>query len=360
MAFLGLLIIPLIICGISFILGKHHVTLQEALIHLAIQVFIAIASILIIFSANTSDIEIINGKVISKDRNEVWCEHSYRCRCREVCSGSGEDRSCHEECDTCYEHSYDVDWNLHTDVNHSTNIINIHRVDRQGLTEPNRWTIAKIGDPVAIRSSYTNYIKGASDTLFKYKSELEKYKNFLPQYPSDIYDYHYLDRVILINTSLKEPLSEWNSLIQQVNSNLGVQKQVNIILIITKGLSPDYYYALQQHWIGGKKNDAIIIIDINKDYDIIWTNVIAWTNNNIFQVKLRDALLDLKKLDQEKVILTIEEITHKYYSRRSMSDFEYLKKSIKPSFKQLLIAGIFGILSSLGLAIYFNQNEIKY
>ena len=107
------------------------------------------------YSNKITDQEIYNGEVTGKEKTRVSCEHSYSCNCRESCSGSGSTRSCSTTCDTCYEHSYDVDWRVKTSVHE----FNIQRINRQGTQEPPRWTKVTVGQPTAFVYKFTNYIR---------------------------------------------------------------------------------------------------------------------------------------------------------------------------------------------------------
>jgi hypothetical protein len=89
MAFLFLLTIPLLIAIGFFIFSDNQVTLKEFLLHVLIQCVIAGTSMAIIYHANVSDTEILNGTITGKARTKVSCEHSYSCNCYESCSGSG-------------------------------------------------------------------------------------------------------------------------------------------------------------------------------------------------------------------------------------------------------------------------------
>ena len=106
------------------------------------------------------DYEIVTGAVTSKTRDVVHCRHSYPCRCRIAKVGA----SSTTRCDTCYEHAYDVDWNVRSNVG----AVTIDGVSRQGLVEPPRWTKAVIGEPFSTWTTYTNYIKGAPDSLIHF------------------------------------------------------------------------------------------------------------------------------------------------------------------------------------------------
>src|ERR1035437_10316243 len=92
---------------------------------------IAVITLSVGMFSETADTEVWNGKVTSKEKEQVSCSHSYSCNCRSVqsCSGSGKDRSCTSstQCDTCYEHNHDFDWVVHTTIGGKE----IDRIDRQ-------------------------------------------------------------------------------------------------------------------------------------------------------------------------------------------------------------------------------------
>ncbi len=110
MALLGLLLVPIIVMMVGFFLGKGRITGKEFAVQLGVVVALITAGYFIARWDKTADTEIWNGRVAEKTKGTEHCCHSYKCRCRDVCSGSGEQRSCHEECDTCYRHSYDKWW----------------------------------------------------------------------------------------------------------------------------------------------------------------------------------------------------------------------------------------------------------
>lgn len=117
----------------------------------------------IVSCSNTRDIEAWNGVVTGKQKVAVPCSHTYSCNCHEVCSGSGKDRSCRTECDTCYEHhsflrtipGNDYDWRVYTS---NGEVVEIDRVDRQGVREPPRFTAVRMGEPTTLAHTYTNYM----------------------------------------------------------------------------------------------------------------------------------------------------------------------------------------------------------
>src|SRR3972149_2325862 len=98
MIFLILFLIPALIALGFLIFGGRRTTFWEFLAHLGAQAAVAGVSIGICYYANTSDTEVWNAKVVSKNHARVSCSHSYPCNCREV--DCGEDCTM-TVCDTC-------------------------------------------------------------------------------------------------------------------------------------------------------------------------------------------------------------------------------------------------------------------
>lgn len=351
MVFLCLLIFPVLVALGFFIFGKHTVTWKEFLAHLTAQCIVAGISIGVIYHSNTHDVEVWNGRISAKKRVRVSCGHSYSCNCVTSCTG-GKTSTCTTICQTCYEHSYDVDWRVYTDIGER---FNISRVNRQGTHEPPRWTAVNIGEPYSSTHSFTNYIKASPGTLFRKQGLLDKYKGKLPKYPQRIYDYHRLDRIVdMAGLNVKS----WNKDLSEVNADMGPKKQANIILVFTKDQPLDFFHALEQHWLGGKKNDIIIVLDTDGKDVIQWVRVMAWAQNKLFQVKLRDELQDIKKIDKENIFSTIRKVVSSDFKRKPMKDFKYLKSNITPSKTQWIVSMVLGLLVSIGLGIFFVKNDI--
>lgn len=351
MILLSLLLIPTLIALFTFLFGQRRVTWKEFLFQMGAQVLLVGLFYSICLWTNTSDVEVWNGRVASKTREVVHCRHSYSCNCVRVSCG----KDCSTTvCQTCYYHSYDVDWFLST-TNQET--IDIDTVDWQGLREPPRWTRARVGDTTALTHGFTNYVKAAPDSLFRRVGLTEKYEGQLPTYPQQIYDYHYLDRLVQVGTRLSDA-ALWNKELREMNSDIGKSKEVNIVVVVTKNRQEEFFYALEQEWIGGKKNDVIVMINTNDSNEIDWVNTMAWTDNQIFKINMRDSLLKLKNLDRELILPTVRAVVQKDYIRKSMEDYAYLKQSITPTKGEYIGLTIFGILLSLGISWFVFTNEI--
>lgn len=343
------LIVVIIIPLAATIFWKHHVTIKEAILQIVLVSIMVLVTYYVGSYQSLSDTELLNGQITNKQSEKVSCEHSYSCHCRTSCSG-GKTRTCSTVCQTCYEHSYDVDWNLKTDLNRT---ITIDRVSRQGLKEPPRFTLAKIGDPVVVKNSYQNYIKAAGHNIINPGKVIatEQYAKYVPKYPLSIYDYHYLDRVI-INKRVDKKLSLYlaNSL-----KKVGKLKQANIIIVVSNAPTQDFRYAVESKWLGGKKNDIIVLVNDNFQ----WADVITLAGNKgneFLTVQIRDDIIAYGKIDEGLVDIIVRD-TLKYFDRLPMDSLKYLKEQAEVPFIVLLLCYSIAVFGSIGLTFYFHRND---
>jgi len=307
-----------------------------------------------VYHVDTHDTEILNSRISGKKKVYVSCSHSYRCNCRTVTSGSGKNKTTSTVCDTCYEHSNDWDWDVYTGIG---NTITINRVDRRGSNEPPRWTNVKINEPASVTHGYKNYIKASPGSLFRRTGQIDDEKQVFPVYPGDIFDYYRLNRLVLVDGAKVSDPYYWNADISELNAKIGAKKQANVIVVLTQNQTPDYFYKLEQHWIGGKKNDVILVANLGSDRKPTWVNVMTWENNEIFKIKVRDELLEKSSFERWDVIDVLERNIIKYHDRKPMASFEYLMATITPSTTEWIVSILIGVFISVGMSIFFHKNE---
>lgn len=299
--------------------------------------------------AETADTEILNGKVTGKERDQVSCSHSYDCNCKQVqsCTGSGSTRSCStsQQCDTCYEHSNDYDWDVHTTLGTK----NISRIDRQGVVEPPRWTSVKTNDPVAVTHTFINYVKAAKNNVLNRQGTKISYA--LPTYPVGVYDYYNIDRAVSVDNAMPD-LNVWSREISKSLIDLGPAKQVNVVIVFTKN-PQDYSEQLNAAWQSGKKNDVVVVIGTKDGTTAEWVDVLSWTKREDFKVELRDSI-KAQKLTPVGTVQVIASSINKNFERRHMAEFEYLKYDIEPS-EGFVIASFILFFLPLGVFIFANK-----
>lgn len=349
MFFLALLLIPLVVALVIFFLKHGSIQPVELGIQCAAILTFAGAATLLVNCQSTRDVEIINTSLVRKDRVSVPCSHSYQCMCHDSCTtDSRGNQSCTQVCQTCYDHSNDYDWTLFAANGHQ---IDIDRVDRQGSIEPKRYTIARVGDPISYQHAFENYIKAAPGTILKHEGLTMKYEGKLPRYPIDVRDYHYVDRIVNMSSLPVGP--SWQRALSEINSRVGPMKQANVVLVIVEGMPREFALALEQAWVGGKKNDVVVVIDAQKSWLIDWVYVMSWTHREVFKVSLRDGIMDVGTLDLRRILPLIERAVVERFERRPMKDFEYLRSSIVPTTGQWVTSLLVSLMITLALSWFF-------
>jgi len=353
--FILLLIVPLLISIGAMIYFRGKITWVEFLCQAGVLILFVAACVGLSYYQATSDKELWNGQVVDKKRLEVSCRHSYRCHCHEVCSGSGNSRSCSEECDTCYEHSYDVDWNVYASLGAKQEEVSIDTIDRQGLKMPPRWGRSYIGEPWTSQHTYENYILANPDSVLTGgKGDVKKWSNWhmIPDYPG-VFDYYRSNHFINLAVPNVD-FNTWNWLVNEANKTLGPKKQVNILVILVKTADSSYAQALRTAWLGGKKNDAVVVIGSQDGHKIEFVDVISWAVRADFRDNLRQDIRDIGTLDQrDAIIKAIYDETDNRFVRMHMKDMEYLMRSFQPSGTAMWITFILGCLVSLGISFGF-------
>jgi hypothetical protein len=345
-----LLIVPVCWPVVSRYLFGNEITPQEVLIQMgATCVFVAGAWFAGQYGA-LHDIEIWNGSVTNKDQVYVSCEHSYQCNCITTCSG--DPSVCTTICQTCYDHSNDWDWRVYTTVGE----LNIARIDRRGSDTPPRWSAVQLGEPASLPHDYVNYIKAVPDSLFG-KRNLDLTRYTIPSYPQ-VYDYYRYNRVLNGGAVDGTFVSDLNTKLNAELKTLGGAKEVNIIVVFTKS-DPSYAYALESSWIGGKKNDVIVVVGAPSPPEIEWVDVITLglnSGNELLGITLSDTLTGMTLDNADEFGYNIVSAVGEHFDRKAMKDFEYLKDDIEPPTWLLILIIVISLLLSGGLTIYFKNN----
>lgn len=335
MVFLVLMLLPSVVILVAYKL-LDSISIKKLMLQFGVQIVTAISCAAICYYSSVSDTEVWNGTVVSKTRQRVSCTHTHRCNCRKDSKGN-------ESCDQCPDHPYDVDWEVSTS---NREVFTIDRIDSQGIEEPSRWRSVRVGEPTSRPHRYTNYIKGSPGTLFRKTGQLEKYKADIPEYPT-VYDYYRIQR-LLASPGLVADSASWNAELDRINADIGAHKQVNAMVLITNK-PRDFFFALEESWLGGKKNDAILVIGVDKQMTPIWVEVLAWTDNQMFKIKLKEEVLSLPLITKETTLPIFAQNIITHYKRKPMHDFEYLKASIVPTTTQWIISILVSLLVAGGM-----------
>ena len=372
---LWMMVIPVIATGITFYLLSTErfgsIRLGQnvifCLIGLLISILITATGFYLGKGSKTSDVEIWNGEIVGKSRTHDSYKRPYDCNCRSVerCSGSGSSRSCRSDrvCDTCWEDRYTVTWSCQSNIG-SWTIQHLDETRRSvyDTPDPSRYTIIREGDPVAKTNSYTNYIKAVPETLFRPAQDTlkAKYANKIPAYPIGIYDFYKVDRIVPVGVNIPN-IREWNERLSNSLKKLGPLKQANAVIVVTNISDPNYFYALQDAWLNGKKNDIVVVIGAPEfPKKAAWVNIMSMAQDSIFNVRLRDNILELDELSAENVIRTLDTTTRELFKRKRMRDFAYLDAEIDPPDWVILLISLAIISSYIGFLVYTHHQHAVY
>jgi hypothetical protein len=140
---------------------------------------------------------------------------------------------------------------------------------------------------------------------------------------------------------------------------LGPQKQANVIVVFVNEINSSYVHALEGAWLGGKKNDVIVVVGTTHYPAIDWVRVSSWTDKELFKVELRNDLETLGTVDKAQFLGIIEKHTKTTFVRKNMADFEYLKDEIEPPTWVIVLAFVLGLSVALGLSYFFYRNDLQ-
>jgi hypothetical protein len=359
-----LFIIPLIgwivIAKIKF---GHQFTWPE----MAVQgVFTAAAIALLTlagYHSQTSDTMLVNGVVTDTQArkqqcNQMWsdwpdgfCTNQYTRSVRdgETCTTVNNKRTCTPKYKTQYKSIYpwEIRYFVSSDIPSS---YEISRVDAQGAVAPPRFTEINKGDPVTTSVTYTNYIKGAADTLFN-----QKYEDVPPIAYPKVYDYYKTRRVIYFGTPASADfVQQWNEDLSVVNSE--IRKTGANVIINVVGESQDWAERLAQAWDAHNINDVVVTLGVEGER-IQWVDVRSWSSNELVDITIRDEILNVGVVDPTAINAVIKSAVTEYYKAQEMSEFEYLAEDIPaPTWLYVLIGIILLIVTPITTWILSTNN----
>jgi len=140
---------------------------------------------------------------------------------------------------------------------------------------------------------------------------------------------------------------------------LGAKKQANIILILTNTKDKNYRYAVEKEWLGGKKNDIVVILGLDGE-NIIWVDGFTFglsQGNHLMLTQMFDELRG-KDVKLDNVVDIVTQHVDKNFVRKQMKDFEYLTRELQPSLSLLIFVSVLQLIANVGITIWSIKNEL--
>lgn len=361
-----LFIIPLIAwIIIAKLIFKHEFSWREMGIQAGITSVVLAILVAMGTHYQTVDYKMVNGVVTDLNArketcNQYWSdfsdsfctnEQTRSVRDGQTCTTVNNVRTCTPKYKTQYRSIYP--WEIRYFVTTDISSHEISRVDNQGAVVPPRFAEIQKGDPVTQLVSYTNYIKGAADTLFN-----QKYEDVPPLAYPKIYDYYKVRRVIYFGTpSNSDDVAEWDEQLAVLNADIR-KTGANVIIGVTNS-TQDWAERLAQAWDAHNINDLVVVLGVN-DNVIDWVDVRSWSENDIVNIQIRDEILNLNVVDKTKINDIIKSAILEHYKQQPMETFEYLAADIPPPTWMYIIAAIILLLVTPAVTYYFTRPQNRF
>lgn len=348
----------------------------------------SIYGIFLFTAGDLHDTEVWNGTVKSSSYYEGWTERVETT----VCADSNKDGSCKRyETKVSYV-DHQPYWQIHTtngeDIHiKAENYRNLRRhfgnEKFEFIIHPNQSSVGdgnayhtewngseQLAIPTAVEHPYVNYLKAAKNSiLYPSLASETGYEELLLSYPrvqSSNWGEIELNRVMVAGSRVPQ---EWIKALDQqldmIASKLGHAKQMNVLVYVVNTKDRAFLYALESHWTKGKKNDVIVIIGVTDFPKVEWASVMAWTENELFKVQLRDRIEGLKDIQEATVVSNViaDQIgktpSDGGFERMPMKKLEYLIYDIKVPFWTILVVTIIVLIISISTSCIMENNNVR-
>lgn len=198
--------------------------------------------------------------------------------------------------------------------------------------------------PVTKIKTWMNPLKN-SKTLHNYQkiSKEEAQKMGLPNYPDNA---TFSSSRIIGDTAI----DIWNW--DKMNSALGPQKHVNLILVKTDSIEKAKY--IQAHWQNGKKNDLVICHGGTKNASADWCYVFGWSKSEL--VKQNIQTLFLTNPVNDDILKELKAIVRKDFQSHEWTMYKDTDFLIPTGW--VIAAFIILTISQVGLYYFFHQEQL--
>lgn len=183
--------------------------------------------------------------------------------------------------------------------------------------------------PVVVPTSGINYIYASKSNIiksYKHKDLEKKYKHELVKYPdlyTDRYGNHTFERTF--NGHLINPVdrARLNEQLYSYASMRGKDKEVNPIIYFTTADDREFTYVIKGFYRDAHKNDAVLVVSVDKNGTINWIDSFGFTKSAEF-------LVANKNIDKNVSTLAVSfnKNIEQYWKRTPMEEYKYLSGDI--------------------------------
>ena len=366
------LVVPVIAILLLVFVFHKDVVWWEYLLVFGVPVITVVIANYTAVHFQTQDTEYWNTYGTRASYYERWNEWIEETCSREVCSGSGDSRTCHTEYYDCsYEEQHPPRWVIIDNTGHEHSISESYfnylasrKWANKTFQDMNRSYYTYDGDayhtkypnafekmvPICKPHTYENRVM-VSKSVFNFQEvDTTTIKDY------GLYDYPKVNDMFEFNSVMGDEGTQFfDDKLNKYNALVGSTKQLHMMVLLFKDKPYDAGVMQQSYWKGGNKNEFVLCIG-TAGKKIKWTKVFSWTEVEALKVAVESDVLAMDTLNLMGVIDYMGNKVPKEYIRKEFADFDYLK--IEPSSKAVMITLLITILVCAGVSVYVIKNDI--
>lgn len=381
------LFIPLIITLVGYLLFKHKFAWWELFVGPIICLIIIVSSFYSMKSKALADVE-YNGYVIVEARYyEYWSTYVEQTCSYTTCNGTDSKGNCtgytthYYDCSYCDTndaywvmidsggHSIPITeekykalikkWNATPEFNELNRDINTHGgCGQDGNMYSIRWNnrIAT-SETSTYEKDFVNILKcNHSAFNFPVITESEAKKKGLYNYPKITPSCK--QRAVLGLDSIKIPKKNYTlTKLNYLNGKMGASSKVRVFTLFFVDKEIDIAFLQEAYWDGGNQNELVVCIGTDKFGNIKWVKPFSWCDNKRICVDTREDIMNIKKVNVDKMYEIYKTNILKFWHYKSFKDFNYL--SFEPTTGQLIFVYVLTTIISLLITIWCIMNGVQ-
>ena len=359
------LLIPIIAVFVLFKFFNHRVTIWEFFIP-----FVATLITILIMKFSTEAAQTVDTEYWSEPAShaiysepwdeEVPCNHSYNCNCTKDDKGN-------ESCQTCYQHSYDVDyhpayWAIVSESGYEVRITqdkfnslcsrwknkvfedkhrDYHEID--GDWYVTYWKKESENLECMVSEHYYENRVQASNSVFNYPEVLEdeKTRYQLYDYPGITDGYKQVNVLGMGDSTRRNS----NRKLEILNAELGKSKQVKVFVLLFRNLPEVAAFKQECYWKGGNKNEVVVCIGIDDALKVKWCKSFSFTENSEIKINIRNYVTDMPVLNCSKIVDFLYGEVNKNFERKKFKEFSYI--SVEPKTWQIWLTFVLSTIVTI-------------
>lgn len=378
------MLVPVVTAAVLLLFFRHRTVWWEFTVPFAISVVMIVVGKCSVEKLMVTDVEYWGNKGITAEYYEDWdeevpCSHPKYCT-RTVTRTDG-DGNTHTETETyqCgWEHLYDVDyhpeyWVVNSDgvgcfpttKDHFENLcrrwnnrtfVDLHR--NYHSNDGDEYVTAWDGkdetiEPIITKHFYENRVQAATNSLF----------NFTEVFEEDVATYGLFDYPVIEGASCPSVLGEGprkgaaDEYLNRMNAKLGAPKQLRLWLLVYKNQPMQAAFLQRDYWKGGNKNEFIVCVGTNDQWEVTWCRVISWTEVGTLKATVEGDVAAMPKLDLEKIARVMTTECERAFVRKEFADFSYL--TVEPPGWAVALTFFLVVGANVGISFYLVMNQFN-